>query len=213
MVWIIVWAGLLIVVLYSPVGSPGLYSSQNYFIVNQPVTVNTGTTLNAPKAKYSSENNDNDFTIPEVPSELTSNHTAASYQSGSTSSGGSSYGSLQTQSYQNTNSGSGNMGGGGSFIASGGSKSNSSGSSGITMTNGITSISTTSNMNNNNSKQSVINQTTTIPGGTDPGGDPTGNPIPVGDGWGILVFLGMCYVAFKKRYFIQKVFTIQFSKK
>jgi len=200
----IVCAGLLIGILYSPVGSPGLYSSQNYFVVNQPVTVSSGTTLNAPKTKYASENNENDLTIPEVPSELTSNHTAASYQSGSTSSGGSSYGSMQTPTYQNRNSGSGGMGSG-PFIASGGSRNSSSGTSGITMTNGITTISTTSNVNNNTTKQSVGNGTLGTNGGTDPGGDPTGNPIAVGDGWGILVLFGAIYILNKKKNLFLKV--------
>jgi len=205
MVGLIVWAGLLIVVLYSPIGSPGLYSSQNYFVVNQPVIVNNGTILNAPKSKSVSDNNDNDLNIPEVPSELTSNHIAASYQSGSSSSGGLSYGSMQTPSYQNSNSGSGNMGGG-SFIASGSSKgsSASSGSSGIIMTNGIAALSTTSDLSTANTRQSIIN-TDPVPstGGTSPGGDPTGDPIPVGDGWGLFLLMGMSYSAFKMRFYIR----------
>ena len=209
MVGLIVWAGLLIVVLYSPIGSPGLYSTQNYFVVNQPVIVNNGTILNAPKSKSVSDNNDNDLNIPEVPSELTSNHIAASYQSGSSSSGGLSYGSMQTPSYQNSNSGSGNMGGG-SFIASGSSKgsSASSGSSGIIMTNGIAALSTTSDLSTANTRQSIIT-TDPVPstGGTSPGDDPTGAPIPVGEGWELLVLFGGVYLFIKMK-LKHKSFTI-----
>jgi hypothetical protein len=52
-------------------------------------------------------------------------------------------------------------------------------------------------------KQS-INSYTPGTGGTDPGDDPTGNPIPVGDGWYLLAFFGVCYAAFKMRHNIKK---------
>lgn len=35
-------------------------------------------------------------------------------------------------------------------------------------------------------------------GGTDPGGDPTGPPIPVGEGWGVLLLLAAGYASFIK---------------
>ena len=205
MVGLIVWAGLLIVVLYSPIGSPGLYSTQNYFVVNQSVIVHNGTILNAPKSKSVSDNNDNDLNIPEVNTELTSNHPIGSYLLGSTSSGASTYGSMQTSSYQNSNSGSGGMGIGGSFIASGRSSGSSvSSGSGIIMTNGIAALSTTSDLSTANTRQSIIN-TDPVPstGGTSPGGDPTGDPIPVGDGWGLFLLMGMSYSAFKMRFYIR----------
>ena len=44
-------------------------------------------------------------------------------------------------------------------------------------------------------------------GGTDPGGDPTGAPIPVGEGWYLLFFFGVCYAAFKMKFNIKKLHT------
>jgi len=197
MVWIIVWAGLLIVVLYSPVGSPDFYSSQNFYVVNQPVAVSKGTTVNTPKATNASENNSGESGIPDINSNLTSNHPVGNYKSGNASTGGSSYGIMQTQSYQNTNAGSDGMAEGGSFIASRGSR-NSEGTSGITMTNGIATLSISSGLNTATSRQGAKADATPS-GGTDPGGDPDGPAIPVGDGWGILVLFGAVYVIIKKK--------------
>ena len=201
LVWILVWAGLFIVVLYSPFGSPDLYTSKNYYVEYQSVTFKDGTIPNASKIKSSPEYNYNELDIPDVSVSSNTNYSVGNYSSAPVSySQGSSYGGGQTQSYQNNNS-SGGGSGGGSFIVSGRSGS-SAASSGFSMTSGITTLSLTSNLNATAPKQSVTNNTTDD-GGTDPGGDPGGNPIPVGDGWGILVFLGLCYAAFKKRLFIK----------
>jgi len=71
---------------------------------------------------------------------------------------------------------------------------NSAGSSAIIMTNGITTLSLTSEMSNPFSKQNATEQTASFDSGSDPGDDgDLGNPIPVGDGWGLLVFLGVFY--------------------
>ena len=67
------------------------------------------------------------------------------------------------------------------------------------MTNGITTLSTTTILGNQTTKQGATATTTSNNGGTDPGGDPTGPPIPAGDGWGLLILFGVCYAAFKYR--------------
>jgi len=198
MIWMIIWAGLFIAVLYSPVGSPDLYTSQNYYVENQNVTTTPGTIQNAPKKSYSSENGSNELDVPQMNSLSKTSYSVGNYPSTNTSSRGSSY-SVQTQTYQtNNSSGQGSLSGGGnSFIASGGSR-NSAGSSGVVMTNGITTLSLTTDLNNTTTKQGVINGTSSL-NGTDPGEDPFGPPIPVGDGWGLLVLFGVCYAAFKMR--------------
>ena len=131
------------------------------------------------------------------------------YQSAGEGVQSSSYG-VQTLSSQNNNSsGSGNSGGGSSFFAGGGSHG-SAGSSGISMTNGLSTLSLTTNLNSNVTKQ---NSTPYTPGtgGTDPGGDPTGGPIPVGDGWVIFVLFGIIYaiikVFFKGKYLPSEIKT------
>ena len=210
LVWILVWAGLLIVVLYSPIGSPDFYSAAgNYYVANQPVTVKSGSILNSPKTNSEVASNSDELIIPDVSLTSKPGTSVGSYQPGNGSmsgSGGSSYGSMQTQSFQNTNAGSVGTSGGGTFIASGSSRS-SAGSSGIIMTNGIATLSTTSSVNNVNPRQGITNADPIPPstGGTDPGNDPDlGTQIPVGDGWGLLGLFGMCYVAYKKRGVIGK---------
>ena len=216
LVWILVWAGLLIVVLYSPIGSPHFYSTTgNYYVVNQPVIVKNGSILNASKTFSEATNNSDELIIPDVSLTSKANVSGGSYQSGNTSSSGSSYGSYPTQAYQKTNIGLGNMSGGGSFIASGSSKS-SAGTSGIIMTNGIATLSTNSRVSSGTTKQGIVNADPPVPtsGGTSPGDDPiAGTQIPVGDGWGLLVLFGLCYVAFKKRYFIEREFKLLLIRK
>lgn len=198
--WILVWAGLLIVVLYSPIGSPDLYYSQNYYMENQPIAVN-GSITNVPKGNYASDNSDVAMDIPDVSSHLTTNYSVGSSNSTGGGIAGTSY-SAQNQTYHyNNSSGSAYSGGGvGSFISGRGSRS-SAGSSGVSMTNGITTLSLTTDLSSVSSKQTV-NAYAPNTGGTDPGGDPTGPPIPVGDGWGLLLFFGVCYAAFKKKSFL-----------
>jgi len=207
MVWIIIWAGLLVAVLYSPIGSPDLYSTQNYYVENRTITTGNIVIQNAPKVNSSSENSDNGLDIPDISSLPGTNYTVRNYQSANSGSQGTSYG-VQIKSSQSVNS-SGSTGQvleGSSFISSGKSSSrNSAGSSAIVMTNGITTLSLTNDISSNSTKQSATPYRGGS-GGTDPGGDPTGPAIPVGDGWGLLVLFGLCYIAFKKRLFIIEQF-------
>ena len=197
MVWILVWAGLLIMVLYSPIGSPDLYTSSNYYVINRTVSAENGTILNTPKRNFESDNYSNDAELPEITSASASKYSAGNYQSPNVGSQGSTYYS-QTQSYQNNNSsGTGYTGSGGSSIFSGGGSHGNTGSSGITMTNGITTLSLTTNMSNTGLTKESATTYTTGTGGTDPGGDPTGDPIPVGDGWVVFIALGVMYSFFK----------------
>lgn len=206
MIGLMIWAGLLLVVLYSPIGSPDLYYCQNYYMGNQYISSPT-IIPNTPKRNYSSDNNDVEPDIPDISSHLNTNYSVGSYPSTGTISRGSSY-SVQTQSFQNNGSSGfsalGNSSGG-SFIANSGFRS-SKGSSGIAMTNSINTMSLSTDLINSTTKQSVNNPYTPGTGATDPGGDPTGDPIPVGDGWGLLVFFGVCYACFKRRYSIKNSF-------
>jgi hypothetical protein len=203
MVWLIVWASLLIGVLYSPLGSPDLYYPSHYYAINQSSSAGNGTILNTPKGDFESDNYSNDdIEIPDVSSESGSSYSVGNYQSVGGGMQGSSYG-VQSQSYRNNSSSSyGNPGGGGSSFVTGGGSRGSIGTSGMSMTGSLTSMTFTTNISNNLTKQSTNNYTSGS-GGTDPGGDPTGNPIPVGDGWCLLFFFGICYAAFKMRFNIQ----------
>jgi len=203
--WVVVWAGLLIVVLYSPVGSPDLYSTQNNYSYNRSVPVKSEGIANSLKGTSSSEDADNGSVIPDIATQPGSNYTTGNYQSANSTSQGSSY-SVQNQSYQNTTqSPTGGAGSAGVSIIAGGSSRSSNETSGIAMTNGIASISSSELTTSNTiTKQSSPLSTQTTAGGTDPGGDPTGDPIPVGDGWGILLLFGGIYILFKRKFFFFK---------
>ena len=200
-------------VLYSPIGSPDYYSSTgNYYVVNQPVTLSGGTTLNAPKANSSEAGTSDELIIPDVSLTPKTNTGGGRYSSGSSSTGGSSYGNMSSPSYQNSNSGSRGMSGGGSLIASGGSR-RSEGTSEIAMSNGITTMSLTSTVSNTSPKQNAGESILGDGGGTDPGPDPTGDTIPVGEGWGFLIFCGISYVIYKMRLIIKGKFNLFLNTK
>jgi len=195
MVWILVWASLLIVVLYSPVGSPGLYSSKNYYQDNQYVVQNKGVPFHAPKSTLTGNDNQVDAGLPELNQESKSIHPLCNFQSIKTVEQGSSYSRMQSQSYRCINTPSGiQFQSGITAFARGHSRANE-GSSTVVMANGITTLSSTPEVINSSSKQSISSDQPS--GGTDPGGDPVGNPIPVGDGWGILIFSGILYAVIK----------------
>jgi len=193
MVWLIVWAGLLIVVLYSPIGSPDLYSPTNYYFINQTVPADKGTILHTPKKIFESDNNSNDAELPDISQTLEKNYAVGNYPSANNSSQGALY-AIQNQSYQtNNSSGSGNTGIGVSSFFTNGNTHRSDGTSGVSMTNGLTTLSLTTNLSNNGLSKESVNTYASGSGGTDPGGDPPGDPIPIGDGWGIFIFMGVLY--------------------
>jgi len=77
LIWVLSWAGLLLALLYSPIGSPDMYRYKNYFSENQGVNFNaTGISRgskdisslkvleNAPKNIRASQNGDADLNIP-----------------------------------------------------------------------------------------------------------------------------------------------------
>jgi len=193
MVWLIVWAGLLIVVLYSPIGSPDLYTPTNYYFINQTIPAEKGTILHAPKKKFKSDNNSNEAELPDISQPLGRNYAVGNYPSANNRSQGT-FSAVQTQAYQNnSSSGSGNGDIGVTSFLTSGNTHRSNGTSGVTMTTGMTTLSLTTNLNNNGLTKESVNTYAPGSGGTDPGGDPQGDPIPIGDGWGIFIFMGVLY--------------------
>ena len=198
MTWTIIWTGLFVVVLYSPVGSPELYTSRNYYAENQNGEYKKGEIINSPKKNSASVTTSDELDIPEVNLSTKSNYSVGNYQSSNISTQVTSSGITQTRTYQKTNTVSGIISDGGSIITSGGSRS-SAGTSGIIMTNGIATLSATSSVNTETPRQGA-KAADPLTGGTDPGNDPTGNPIPVGDGWVTFFLFGIVYTLIKSRY-------------
>ena len=195
--WLLIWAGLLIVVLYSPIGSPELYTSRNYYAGNQNAEYKKGEILNSPKKNSASVTTSEEIDIPDLNLSGKSNYSVGNYPSSNISTQGTSGGSSLTRTYQNTNAVSGSISGGGSFITSGGSRS-SAVTSGIISTNGIATLSATSNVNTDTPRQGS-KTANPLTGGTDPGNDPTSDPIPTGDGCGLLILFGIVYTLFKSK--------------
>lgn len=194
-------------VLYSPIGSPDLYSSSTYFVANQNVNFTGGIIENAQNTNFGTGNDYNELNIPdyhadESTSKLSSgNYNYAVSATGNTSLYATTYNS-QSQSYQNEkdNASGGLAGGGVTFISNNSSRGNAA-SSVVAMNNGgITTLSANVNLNTNTApKQSVLSGPGA--GGTDPGGDPTTPPIPVPDGWMFLLLLAAGYGIIKKKFF------------
>jgi len=193
---IITWAGLLMAVLYSPIGSPDLYTTDTFFAGNQGVNFNGKSIPNSSDFNGGSSNS-NEINIPDYNStELKSSHYAVANYPTTGGASSTSY-SVQTQSYQTDKSGSSAVGGGGSTFISNNSSRSGANSSAVSMTSGgITTL--TTNITSNSTRQDASASTT---GGTDPGGDPIGPPIPVPDGFGFLLLLAVSYAILKK-YFL-----------
>lgn len=202
LVWLLACAGLFIIVLYSPIGSPDFYASPDDGTESRNFTPIYGTIANAPKTHTIFHNTQDESNMPELASSLPSNPGTGNTGTKSNYNNGSFNRSTLFPSYHHVNTAS--TGVSGSPLLAGGGTRNSAGSSEITMTNGITTLSITSGMDNNISKQNSTEQITSTDGNSDPGGPPEGNPIPAGDGWGLLVFFGIGYAIYKKLFKINQ---------
>lgn len=192
-----VWAGLLVAVLYSPFGSPDLYVPVSYNASNQGIDIAGVEFGNKPGISNSGSGNGG--SMPSMPSDY-----SARVGGSSSYSGGSSTSSYGSGSFGGSASGrsksigaSGSMGGGSmSGFSSGSSKGSDGG--GAASGGGIMSMSSDQGTVNNNgtTRQAVGYSGGT--GGTDPGDDPSGSAIPVGDGWIFLIVLLSVYTVYKK---------------
>jgi len=194
--WSLGLAGLLIAVLYSPVGSPYFYASADDNFENLNVASNNRSIANAPKIHAFSENSQDDMNIPELSSPSSLSRGIGNTDSKLNQPNGSFNRQAHFPTFQNSNTASNGMEG--SPLLAGGGSRTPAGTSAIIMTNGITTLSMSSGVSNDISRQNANYQTTSIDGNSDPGGAPDGDPIPAGDGWGLLVLFGVGYAIYKK---------------
>jgi hypothetical protein len=193
LIFVLVVTGLLVAILYSPIGSPDYYSSYYYF-ENSEVKYDGGIP-NAPTAYHAVDNSNEDLITPsnQQASALTPKYSAGSPASSDNNFGTAAQINSGAAKQFPTNQGSspGNVA---MSLSSGRSGTNSQSQS---QSYGFTSISSNLNspVNNTTTKQSVGNSTADV---TDPGGDPTGPPIPVGDGWVFLLLLAGGYAVMKR---------------
>lgn len=232
LIWIFSIAGFVLLLLYSPVGSPDAYSSKQLFAANQGVNF-FGKIANAPKSIKKFQDSKNEF------SSLTKDVEQADYKLDTEINSDNEYKIADPTTkepslpaYKNkerkanyavaSNSGSNKLSNEAGYTVNQ-SKSapteKSSGSGGAVGGNGMASYSSSRNSNNNNNPvpqtgftamsldMSMFSDSTstrqsvdyaTGQGGTDPGGNPLEEPIPVGDGWWLLAFMAAIYAAYTR---------------
>ena len=192
--WFLTWAGLLLIVIYSPIGSPDLYKHQIYYNQNQGVNF-SGAIENAPRVGNISTNENNDISIPTytAPRKNYSTYSVDAPKKNN-SSAASTVGSAsgKTVSKQNNTTGNGGSFGGSSF-----SSSRKKADNNVSQQIGVNTFSTDLSLNGDSTTRQSVDYTPGS-GATDPGEDPEGPPIPVGDGYWFLMLLAVGYLVWKK---------------
>jgi len=202
LIWFIIWACLLLVILYSPVGSPYLYNTETYFTPNLGVPFEKGgiqnvRTLNKAGNSYQ-ESSGPDFNTPEL-GKIASYPVAVSNNSFDKSALLPSQGHSQPVSGQKTANSEGlNIGSVGLYSFKGKSSNNTPSST------GFMALATSLKVSSTYTPFQGVNNYLAGTGATDPGqSDPVDDPIPIGDGWELLILFAVCYILIKKR-IIQK---------
>lgn len=189
------WAGLLVGVLYSPIGSPELYAPMQFSIVNGVDFANKEIS-NAPNFSVNiSQSSSPTINIPANETTDKNSGKYSVYNSISTSEEGSSMmgGGMATTSRAGNGAGANSTGFWGSTF-----KRRSSKSTEVGQSNGVISMSTDLSMLDDNNYNNQTVGYAPGAGATDPGDEPIGNPIPVGDGLPFLLVLGVIYIIWKK---------------
>lgn len=191
LIWGLAWAGLFVAVLYSPVGSPDMYTPSTYF-QNSGVDFSTTTIQNASSGRYSGSDNLSSFEMT-VGIQQGANYLSYSPTSMGVSTSSNGFYGFSSQRNQSS-TGVSQFGGSGMIAGKASGKGSNSGSgSAIGMASNLNSSSMFEGSSNRQSAPYTPNS-----GATDPGEDPTGNPIPVGDGLPFLLVLVAIYVGWKK---------------
>ena len=231
------WAGLLLLVLYSPIGSPDLYSGNKYYMPAKGVRFG-GRSISAYKSspvkgtgkqitakndkpidktdKISIKNNNNnkrrssggssgnseiDINMQNKTSDKASYNVVSNDESSGTGNSGSYSVSLsngEVHSQSNGGGGGGGFSGGFMFTGKSGKDKNT-----VPQTGDLLALSSSlSLLVDNPANKEGASQGLT--GTTDPAGDPTGDPIPVGEGWYLLLIFVAVYTVIKMKIFRTK---------
>ena len=204
LLWILSWAILALVIVYSPIGSPDLYTGNKYIVYNQGVNFSGGI-ANAPKShNYTEQSEMPDLGIPTYNPEQKSYTVNSPVISTSKINNRTNY-SVSTPATGRTGTTSGGGAGASGIATFGFSRSTQTNS---TTNNGVGSISMTSDLTTVQDPTVTTRQGASagaLDGGTDPGGDPTGPPIPVGDGYWLLMLMAVGYAYWKRKHLLHKV--------
>lgn len=233
LILLLLCAGLLVVMLYSPIGSPENYISSNSYGQNQGV-VFSGKILNAPKGKTFANNSsvfssvsipnttslpNSSFATPSVglnnnlptPATVSSFATKRTANYAVVNTSESSVSSNTTYTVQNAasfsseiknNSGGGSGGGSGATFSGRTSRNKSNVQTGFTALN--VDLTIFNDLNTSQGGGYTPGSGATDPGEdpmsqptSDPGGNPNGEPIPVSDGFWLLLLMAIGYAYMK----------------
>ena len=192
-IWALTWAVLFLVVAYSPIGRPDLYVGTSYYRYNQGVSFKGGI-ANAPSSKLTTQTADAAEIEPTTYTPLDGNE--ASYEGSASKFTIQNASGTVNQDNKSTNYSQQSTGG----AALGFSSTRQQAQGKATAQNGdVSSLSSSLTLNS-----TATNTRQTAPiirnngGGTDIGGDPIEQPIPVGDGMWFLLIMAGAYVFWKK---------------
>lgn len=202
LLWVLTWAGLLLLVLYSPLGSPELYSHAKYYAPYQGVVFNGSEIQNSMQIKNKRTTGTpslNQLSVPDNGQQLKRvfAYSISNAPKPSSSNSGNQVVLSQDNNVVSNSNNTVDLNATYNGFVARNSKS-------VENQNfGLPSLSTDLGLlaDNNLNKQSAG---TGLAGTTDPGGDPTGNPIPVGDGWVFLIALSIIYTFLKMK---KKIFS------
>ena len=197
-IWILSWALLFLVVAYSPIGRPDLYVStaRSYYSYNQGVSFKGGI-ANAPTSKGVTQTADAEIE-PTTYTPLDGNE--VSYEGGTSKFSTQNASGTVIQDNKSTNHSQQSIGG----VALGFSSTGQQAQGKATAQNGDVS-SLSSSLTLNSTATTSTRQTAPAPvtrpngGGTDIGGDPIEQPIPVGNEWWLLLIMAGAYTFWKQR--------------
>jgi len=196
LLWLLSWAVLAVVVIYSPIGSPELYTTNQYVIYSQGVNFEGGIP-NAPKSGGFQQHETAEVGLPVYTPTSKTYAINSAVSSENLSSAKTNYSAYSSSSDATGRTGVASSGGGGgsmsSFVSGRSSQNNA-----ISQNTGISTISLSTELNTSNPKITKPQGAgAAVDGGTDPGGDPTGPPIPVGDGFWLLLLMAGGYAFWK----------------
>lgn len=224
LIWVLSWAGLLLALLYSPLGSPDLYHPRKYFSEYQGVNFNKTAIVNAPRGGSNGNYAGNELEIPTNKSEQKKNYNYSVNATANSVFNSAGSVNVQNLSKEAIRQIAGSIGGSGNS-GSGGNTNNNGGSSNFSVPRGsnnnlgggiassrldlsLFSDSTATTTQASEYAQQRANS-------SDTGSDPLNEPVPVGDAWIFMIVMTLVYCGFKTNVFklICNVHIIIFANK
>lgn len=195
---------LLFYITYSSIGKIETNQAYQLYTVSPGVDFGDGI-LNAPTFTGNTSYQQSDIAIPDYSPQNT-NYEASSVASIESRYANRSSNSSSTYSNKENTSNSNNASSmSGAIFASNGRSSSSDASKTVStgQMENVSSLTTDGSLNSSTTRQSASRNGNNF-GGTDPGGDPTGPPIPIGNGTWTMIALAIMYALWKSNFNYKK---------